>query len=74
MWAVIALIALTTMSLIGLLIALAFEIDHLIESLGAYSRALKNRDQRYLENRIRESYPFEGTPIELTFRGHTERN
>jgi len=30
--------------------------------------------QRYLENRIRESYPFEGTPIELTFRGHTERN
>ena len=30
--------------------ALAFEIDHLIESLGAYSRALKDRDQRYLEN------------------------
>ena len=29
--------------------------------------------QRYLENRIRESYPFEGTPIQLTFRGHDER-
>ena len=34
--------------------ALAFEIDHLIESLGAYSRALKNRDQRYLENLLAE--------------------
>ncbi len=26
--------------------------------------------QRYLENRIREAYPFEGTPIRLSFRGH----
>ena len=34
--------------------ALAFEIDHLIESLGAYSRALKDRDQRYLENLLAE--------------------
>ena len=34
--------------------ALAFEIDHLIDSLGAYSRALKNRDQRYLENLLAE--------------------
>ena len=34
--------------------ALAFEIDHLIESLGAYSRALKERDQRYLENLLAE--------------------
>jgi len=25
--------------------------------------------RRYLENRIREAYAFEGTPIELTFRG-----
>ena len=34
--------------------ALAFEIDHLIESLGAYRRALKDRDQRYLENLLAE--------------------
>ena len=34
--------------------ALAFEIDHLIESLGAYSRALKDRDQHYLENLLAE--------------------
>ena len=34
--------------------ALAFEIDNLIESLGAYSRALKDRDQRYLENLLAE--------------------
>ena len=34
--------------------ALAFEIDHLIESLSAYSRALKDRDQRYLENLLAE--------------------
>ena len=34
--------------------ALAFEIDHLIESLGAYSRALKDLDQRYLENLLAE--------------------
>ena len=34
--------------------ALAFEIDHLIESLGAYSHALKDRDQRYLENLLAE--------------------
>ena len=34
--------------------ALAFEIDHLIDSLGAYSRALKDRDQRYLENLLAE--------------------
>jgi len=26
--------------------------------------------ERYLENRIRERYPFEGTPIRLEFRGH----
>jgi len=26
--------------------------------------------QRYLENTIRETYPFPGTPIRLTFRGH----
>ncbi|NLV74264.1 MAG: ribosome biogenesis GTPase Der [Chloroflexi bacterium] len=33
--------------------------------------------QRYLENQIRERYPFEGTPIRLIFRGHddeTERS
>ena len=30
--------------------------------------------QRYLENRIRERYPFEGTPIRITFRGHERRN
>ncbi len=29
--------------------------------------------ERYLENRIRERYPFEGTPIRLEFRGHTEK-
>ena len=34
--------------------ALAFEIDHLIDSLGTYSRALKDRDQRYLENLLAE--------------------
>ena len=34
--------------------ALAFEIDHLIEALGAYSRALKDHDQRYLENLLAE--------------------
>lgn len=34
--------------------ALAFEIDRLIESLGAYSRALKDRDRRYLENLLAE--------------------
>ena len=34
--------------------SLAFEIDHLIESLAAYSRALKDRDQRYLENLLAE--------------------
>jgi GTP-binding protein len=27
--------------------------------------------QRYLENNIRELYPFPGTPIHMTFRGHT---
>ncbi|MGC9346870.1 MAG: ribosome biogenesis GTPase Der [Anaerolineae bacterium] len=27
--------------------------------------------QRYLENSIRELYPFPGTPIHLTFRGHS---
>lgn len=26
--------------------------------------------QRYLENRIRDIYPFPGTPIRMTFRGH----
>ena len=26
--------------------------------------------ERYLENRIRERFPFEGTPIRLQFRGH----
>lgn len=26
--------------------------------------------ERYLENKIRERYPFEGTPIRLQFRGH----
>ncbi|MBN1487877.1 MAG: ribosome biogenesis GTPase Der [Anaerolineae bacterium] len=26
--------------------------------------------QRYLENRIRELFPFPGTPIRMTFRGH----
>jgi len=26
--------------------------------------------RRYLENRLRASYPFEGTPISLVFRGH----
>ncbi len=26
--------------------------------------------QRYLENRIREAYPFPGTPIQMTFRGN----
>lgn len=34
--------------------ALAFEIDHLIEALEAYSRALKDRDQRHLENLLAE--------------------
>ena len=29
--------------------------------------------RRYLENRLRESHPFEGTPIRLTFRGHEDR-
>jgi GTPase len=29
--------------------------------------------ERYLENRIRERYPFEGTPIRLSFRGHERR-
>ena len=48
--------------------ALAFEIDHLIESLGAYSRALKDRDQRYLENQLRGVFGLEGTPIRLTIR------
>ncbi len=28
--------------------------------------------ERYLENRIREAYPFPGTPIRLLFRGHKE--
>jgi GTP-binding protein len=28
--------------------------------------------QRYLENQIRERYRFEGSPIRLIFRGHTE--
>lgn len=27
--------------------------------------------QRYLENRIREQYPFPGTPIQMTFRGNS---
>jgi GTPase len=27
--------------------------------------------ERYLENQIRAQFPFEGTPIRLTFRGHT---
>ena len=34
--------------------SLAFEIDHLIDALGAYSRALKDRDRRYLENLLAE--------------------
>lgn len=29
--------------------------------------------ERYLENQIRERYPFEGTPIRLEFRGHAEK-
>jgi GTP-binding protein len=29
--------------------------------------------ERYLENRIRERYPFEGTPIRLQFRGHASK-
>jgi len=29
--------------------------------------------ERYLENQIRERYPFEGTPIVLQFRGHTPK-
>ena len=29
--------------------------------------------ERYLENRLRERYPFEGTPIRLRFRGHERR-
>jgi len=29
--------------------------------------------ERYLENQIRQRYPFEGTPIRLEFRGHTEK-
>jgi len=29
--------------------------------------------ERYLENKIRERYPFEGTPIRLQFRGHASR-
>ncbi|HNT73651.1 MAG TPA: ribosome biogenesis GTPase Der [Anaerolineae bacterium] len=29
--------------------------------------------QRYLENCIREAFPFPGTPLRLTFRGHKER-
>lgn len=29
--------------------------------------------ERYLENRIRERFPFEGTPIRLQFRGHATR-
>lgn len=29
--------------------------------------------ERYLENRIRERYPFEGTPICLRFRGHAPK-
>ena len=29
--------------------------------------------ERYLENQIRERYPFEGTPIRLQFRGHVSR-
>ncbi len=28
--------------------------------------------ERYLENRLREAYPFPGTPIRLLFRGHKE--
>ncbi len=28
--------------------------------------------QRYLENRIREIYPFPGTPLRMTFRGHAQ--
>ncbi len=27
---------------------------------------------RYLENQIRKSYPFEGTPLKIVFRGHIE--
>lgn len=27
---------------------------------------------RYLENQIREKHPYEGTPIKIVFRGHTE--
>ncbi|MHB9032134.1 MAG: ribosome biogenesis GTPase Der [Anaerolineae bacterium] len=27
---------------------------------------------RYLENQIRDRYPFEGTPIKIIFRGHTD--
>ncbi len=29
--------------------------------------------QRYLENRIRARYPFEGTPLRMSFRGHDRR-
>lgn len=29
--------------------------------------------ERYLENRIRQRYPFEGTPIKLTFRSRSDR-
>ena len=29
--------------------------------------------ERYLENKIRERYPFEGTPIRLQFRGHASK-
>jgi len=30
--------------------------------------------RRFLENQIRQRYKFEGTPLKLVFRGHTERH
>jgi GTP-binding protein len=35
------------------------------------TRLLHFSYERYLENRIRERFPFEGTPIRLRWRGHT---
>ena len=30
--------------------------------------------RRFLDNQIRQRYKFEGTPLKLVFRGHTERH
>ena len=38
-----------------------------------YHLHIKEKDERYIENKIRESFDFEGTPIKLVFKNKGEQ-